>query len=166
MSTSGPRSAEFPMAFTEREFMRGALWAWLAFLILLPLTLATSVVLWSTDPKTAFGGFIWGLTIGGFALIFAAPISLIVMALGTWPFRWVGRSLRRVRSFAAHILVYCALGVAFGTGTAFRHGHLVLSVGWRRHRLRGRCGDPGRMGDHRTPRPPRRPGTRRPTEGH
>jgi len=117
------------MAFTEREFMRGALWAWLAFLILLPLTLATSVVLWSTDPKTAFGGFIWGLTIGGFALIFAAPISLIVMALGTWPFRWVGRSLRRVRSFAAHILVYCALGVAFGTGAAFATATLSFLVG-------------------------------------
>ncbi|REJ05415.1 hypothetical protein DY023_09150 [Microbacterium bovistercoris] len=117
------------MAFTEQEFMRGALWAWLMFLILLPLMFATSLVPWSTDPKSAFGGFVWGLTIGGFALIFAAPVSLVVMALGTWPFRWVGRALQRVSSFAAHMLAYCALGVAFGIGAAFATACLSVPSG-------------------------------------
>ncbi|MFE6733493.1 hypothetical protein [Microbacterium sp. NPDC057650] len=122
MNTESPRSAEMPMAFTEREFMRGALWAWLAFLILLPLTLATSLLPLYIDPARAVGGFFVGLLIGVLALFLAAPIGLVMMVLGIWPLRLIGRVLQRVRSFAVHLLVYCAVGAAAGVGTGFVAG--------------------------------------------
>jgi hypothetical protein len=118
-SVSTPRSSEYPMAFTEREFMRGALWAWGMFLILYPLSWAASLAPSYMDPKGAFSGFVWGLSIGSISLIVAGPIGLVVMALCTWPFRWIGRALQRVRSFTVQLLLYCAIGTGFGLGAAF-----------------------------------------------
>ena len=100
MSAGGhipPRTAELPMAFTVAEFVRGAVAAWVAFLVL-----ATA----------AYAAVIQGYVV--VATAFYVPWSLGAALVGSPAAYLLGRSLRRVRRIAVHIAAFAALGAAVG----------------------------------------------------
>ncbi|MBO9626748.1 MAG: hypothetical protein J7484_10275 [Microbacterium sp.] len=113
-----PRTAAEPMAFTNDELMRGGLWAWAYFLLLLVLGMGvlsglTAIDSSSADPGTAVTSFLLFAVV---ALIIGAPVSLILMPVGVMLAKPLGHLLRRTRRMSVHVVVYAALGAAVGFG--------------------------------------------------
>lgn len=93
-----PRTAELPMAFTAWEFLRGAIFTYVSFVL---ATMAFSI--W---------GFVWGVIV---ALVFAAPIAFVTTILVGIPFSFIaGTSLRRVKTRWIHLAAHAAAGTIAG----------------------------------------------------
>jgi len=92
-----PRTAQLPMAFTFAEFVRGAVAAWLAYLLL-----ATVVYL----------GVLQGYVV--VAAMFFVPISAVALVVGSFPAYLLGWSLRRVRPLLPHLVAFGLFGAAVG----------------------------------------------------
>lgn len=113
------------MAFTGKEFARGAFAAWVVFMVLLFSTLVVAGVLESGEP--------WGppLSVITLYLIYGIPIGALVSAVVTFvmsPVAWaIGRGLRRQPRLPAHVAAYLLLGSAIGVLLVF--GSAVVSRG-------------------------------------
>jgi len=96
-----PRTDAEPMAFTGREFFRGAVAAWIRAMILTT--------------------FAWTMCTGGLGIIFATPIVVVAASAATVLFAvlaWaLGRALRRVRRIGIHLLLFAVLGALIGGAT-------------------------------------------------
>ncbi len=94
---ASPRTAELPMAFTTAEFIRGAMAAWIGFVVL-----ATGV---------------YALLLQAMVVVAAAfyiPWSVGATIVGA-PAAWLlGWSLRRVRPMAVHLAAFAVFGAAVG----------------------------------------------------
>lgn len=88
------------MAFTFREFARGACVAWVWFL------------LFSTLASTAI--FHWGALI---ALMYAVPWSLAALLIGSPLAYGLGRVMRSIASVPGHLVVFTAFGAVVGIST-------------------------------------------------
>ncbi len=125
---SSPRTAEEPMAFTNDELLRGGLWAWAYFLLLLVLGMGVLSGLMAIDTGTADPGsvVISFLLFAVVALMIGAPVSLILLPVGVMLAKPLGHLLRRTRRVSVHVVVYAALGTAVGFGyvAIFRAGNL------------------------------------------
>lgn len=107
-----PRTAEEPLAFTPLELTKGAMWTWLAFLVILELGLTVCAITIQVGmPSGAFlaTGYMMVLVLG-YATLYVGGIGLLVTVALT-PVAWMlGRMLRRQRSVPLHLLAYTALG--------------------------------------------------------
>jgi hypothetical protein len=93
-----PRSDSEPMTFTRSEFLRGAIAAWVWFLILHQVALLFPLV-----------GYGW------FALYATLPWSVGALVLGS-PFAYVlGLRLRKQSRVAWHLVAFTVLGLIVGT---------------------------------------------------
>lgn len=101
-----PRSDAEPMAFRDREFLRGAVAAWGWYLI----SMVIVSVMW--------------LTALPYVLIFGVPVSAV--ALLAWsPFAYMlGTALRRVRRVSVHLIAFSLFGAIVGAIT------MMLFVGF------------------------------------
>lgn len=114
-----------PMAFTGKEFARGAFAAWLTFMVLLLSTLIVTAILESGEP--------WGspLSMIFVYLVYGIPIGALVsavVALLMSPVAWaIGRGLRRQPRLLMHLAAYLLLGAAIGLLLVF--GSAVVSRG-------------------------------------
>ncbi|UIN31761.1 hypothetical protein [Microbacterium binotii] len=95
-----PRTNAAPMAFTFREFARGACMAWLWFLLF--STLASAAMLYS-------GALI--------ALIYAVPWSLAALLIGSPLAYGLGWMLRTAASVPLHLVAFTVFGAVVGIGT-------------------------------------------------
>ena len=89
------RTAAEPMAFTNGEFLRGAVTAWLLFVAF---------------DAVAFGTLFFpsGLML---VAVVAAPVSFLALLVFAMPAWWLGRSLRRQRRVAVHLTVFAGFGL-------------------------------------------------------
>lgn len=94
----GPRTADLPMAFTAWEFLRGAIFTYVVFI------LATMTV------------SLWVYVVGALiALIFAGPIALVTTILVGIPCSLLaGMSLRKVTATWVHLAAHVGAGVVAG----------------------------------------------------
>lgn len=88
------------MAFTFREFARGACRAWLWFLLL--STLASTAMLH------------WGALV---ALMYAVPWSVAALLIGSPLACALGWMMRRTASVPRHLVAFTAFGAVVGIGT-------------------------------------------------
>ena len=109
MTATDVRTAAAPMAFTGREFARGAFGAWVIFMVLLFAALVISG--FADRPDSPFS-LIFVL------LLYGIPIGAIVSAVVTLvcsPVAWfIGRALRRQQQLPMHIAAYLLLGATIG----------------------------------------------------
>lgn len=107
-----PRTADEPMAFTVDEFLRGTVAAWLWFNALFTVALGIGQAATQSD--------VWGPWWSGIVmiLVWSVPIALIASGIVTllccgaaW---WLGRALRRERSYLTHAACYAGLGWLIG----------------------------------------------------
>jgi hypothetical protein len=97
-AAQNPRTAELPMAFTPWEFVRGAVFTYVSFVL---ATMAFSI--W---------GFVWGVIV---AFVFAAPIAFVTTILvGMPPSFLAGMLLRRVRTTWVHLAAHAGAGTIAG----------------------------------------------------
>lgn len=110
-STSSPRSAEEPMAFSAGELWRGLAFAWCIFMVLLMgYLLIMMIVEAATTPSGSADASGW-LVLLFLVIVASAGAWALGAALLGAPVAWlVGRSLRRVRQVPVHLLVYAAFG--------------------------------------------------------
>lgn len=106
---ASPRTDAEPMAFTQTEFLRGALSAWLWFL-------ALSAIL-QVFPA---GGWL------PVVFLYTAPWSVLALLVGLPFAHLIGRAMRRVTAVGAHMLVFTVFGLAIGAAATFT----ALGVGW------------------------------------
>lgn len=112
----GIRSADSPMEFTPGEFCRGALAAWIIFMLLLVCVLTVLGVLQS--------GALWGPPLSGVPLylMFGIPVGGVVSAVITLVaapvVRLIARRLSRTSRIGIHLVVHAALGVLLGLAVA------------------------------------------------
>ncbi|GAA3903079.1 hypothetical protein [Microbacterium invictum] len=111
MSEPLPRTAAEPMAFTQTEFLRGALSAWLWFLLL----------------DISVYGIIFFPMGAAVAAMFAVPWSAAAVAVFAFPAWLLGRALRRRARVAVHVAAFAALGVVVGVITTATY--LVVATG-------------------------------------
>jgi hypothetical protein len=94
----GPRTADLPMAFTAWEFLRGAIFTYVSFVL---ATMAFSI--W---------GFVWGVIL---AFVYAAPVAFVTTILVGIPLSFLaGMALRRVRATWVHLVAHAASGTIAG----------------------------------------------------
>lgn len=127
-STQSPRTADEPMAFNLLDLIKGALWAWLVFLVVLGLGLTVfAIVTEVRAPSGAFFATAYAIVLMlGYSALYAGGIGLVVTVVLT-PVAWMlGRVLRRQRSIRLHLLAYTALG---GAIAALAAGYLTV-IGW------------------------------------
>lgn len=99
---SSPRTTAEPMAFTRAEFVRGAIAAWVLFLLLHQFVLLFRV---------SYFGFL--------ALYWTFPWSVAMLLLGSPVAYALGRALRRQARVVWHFLAFTVLGLVVGAaGTA------------------------------------------------
>ncbi|MBN9177197.1 MAG: hypothetical protein J0I43_07505 [Microbacterium sp.] len=110
-ATVSPRSDADPMAFTGREFFRGAVSAWI----------------WAMSLTT----IVWTVCTGGIGIAVALPIvvpaasaATVLFAVLAWT---LGRALRRVRRVGIHLLLFALLGALVGAATTA--GYSLLDAG-------------------------------------
>jgi hypothetical protein len=119
------------MAFTAGEFFRGAMSAWLWFLVL--STLGYVPLMYSLLP---------------ILVLVTTFVSLLAAVVGSGPAYLIGRALRSVRATAVHVLVFAVYGLVLGVvATAVTpdvagdgHGRLLRALRLARadHRVRDR----------------------------
>ncbi len=112
---SGPRTADLPMAFTAWEFLRGAIFTYVVFI------LATMTV------------SLWAYVIGAiYALVFAGPIALVTTILVGIPLSLLaGMLLRKVTATWVHLVAHAAAGVVAGfAGLSIYLGVTDGSLSW------------------------------------
>lgn len=95
-----PRTDAVPMAFTAGEFIRGALYAWLWFL------------LFSTLALVPIGGMMSWI-----ALVYTGPWSVGALPLGSPLAYGLGRVLQHNPSVPLHIALFSAFGAFVGIVT-------------------------------------------------
>jgi len=107
----GLRTTEHPMAFTAWEFIRGALLAWLFFVLLAPL----AVTIGMTNPASITATFAYLPMILIIAPLYAVPWSAgALLALGVPLALVLGLLLRGVASVRLHLICFAALGAFVG----------------------------------------------------
>lgn len=123
-----PRTADEPMAFTPLDLAKGALWAWLAFMILLELGLMVfAIIAQASAPSGAFLATGYAIILMlGYSALYAGGIGMVVTVVVT-PVAWMlGRMLRRHKAIRLHLLAYTALG---GMIAGLAAGYLT-AIGW------------------------------------
>lgn len=121
ITRGSPRTAAEPMAFTWREFRRGALTAWGVFNVLAPVVIAALTVV-IESPTGSAGAAVYVLV---FAPLLLVPISFAALVVLGAPLAYaLGRGLRRTASEGAHLAAFVALGAVVGA-TA---GAIVLTA--------------------------------------
>lgn len=95
--TPSPRSDSEPMRFTRWEFVRGAIAAWVWFLVLHQLLLLI--------PLAGYG--LWGL----YATV---PWSIGVLLIGSPAALALGWAMRRQPKVPLHLLAFAAFGLILG----------------------------------------------------
>lgn len=131
LASSPVRSPEKPMAFTNDEFLRGGITAWLVFMALLVCGEAVHLNLMMA-PGSGFSvpehAMALLLSVFGVALI-AAFVSGVALPVGLALVLPVARAMSRVRSIAVHLALYVALGLAVAGAyvAACTRGQLSLS---------------------------------------
>lgn len=108
-----------PVAVHRVDVVRGAGFAWLAFLILLFLLMLTTTVVGTIADGTQSPGanvdaLSLGLSYAFFAVVFALLPSAAVTAVGTFAAALLAHALRRVRSIPVHLAAYTGVGAAIG----------------------------------------------------
>lgn len=101
MNETSPRTPAEPMAFTRTEFLRGALSAWLWFLLL----------------DLSVYGIIFFPTGAAVAAMFAVPWSAGAVVIFAFPAWLLGRALRRRAHVGVHVAAFAALGAVIGVIT-------------------------------------------------
>ncbi|MCR2827848.1 hypothetical protein [Microbacterium sp. zg.Y909] len=86
------------MAFTIAEFVRGAVAAWIAYLVL---------------ATVAYLALLQGYVV--VAAVFYVPVSAAALVLGSFPAYLLGWSLRRSRRIAVHLVAFVVYGAAVGS---------------------------------------------------
>ena len=136
MSTMGsPRTPKRPMAFTAAELSRGAVWAWLSFLILLtslfvvPTLISLVASLWSPAsldglPPTG-GAMLGGLQYLIIVLVIGGTISGLVTLVAAPLAGAIGRRLAGTRPAWIHASAYLLLGAVVGGAVGLGIGALV-----------------------------------------
>ncbi|WP_223586371.1 hypothetical protein [Microbacterium sp. OVT16B] len=111
-----PRTQARPMAFTDREALRGGIDVWWIFLVFLVIGIGVwCTALDLTDGVETSPSNINVFLFAAFcALVIGGTISLIVMPVGVMLAIPLGRALSRSRRLWVHIVVYTALGIAIG----------------------------------------------------
>ncbi|MFC8683220.1 hypothetical protein ACFT30_17015 [Microbacterium ureisolvens] len=116
---ASPRTDAEPMAATREEVLRGALWALFAFNVLLLVVVIAAVTPAASEALARDAGYVvsalwlWILVVGTSAIV-GLGVSMLVVLAGL-PVAWaLSRRLRRVRSVAAHLWAWAALGAAIG----------------------------------------------------
>lgn len=106
-----PTAAE-PMAFSGVEVVKGAIWTWLSFMVVLEMGMAIYMIVQTSEAtsETFLAGAYFAVLVLGYVAIYGGLVSLLATIVLT-PVAWViGRMLRRQRSLGLHLLVYTALG--------------------------------------------------------
>lgn len=107
------RTPELPMAFSAWEFIRGALLAWLAFLLLAPIMFMLAVAIMGA--AASFGDFaVSAVVFGLMGLITIFPWAIAALIVGSPLAFLLGRSLRRVTRISVHLLLFAAFGLLLG----------------------------------------------------
>jgi hypothetical protein len=103
------RSPIEPMAFTRAEFMRGAVAAWVWFLVLHSAMFSIWIGIYVVVA--------WSVTL---------PWSLLALFLGSPLAYLLGKALRSQRLIVVHLTAFTLLGLTLGAATATA----ALLVGW------------------------------------
>lgn len=99
-AAASPRTAELPMAFTPREFVRGALMAWAWFLILSTVFFIPLFFVW-----------FW------FPAMYTVPFSLAALMIGSIPAYALGLALRGIAAVPVHLAAFTVFGLIVGVAT-------------------------------------------------
>ena len=115
-----PRSPHEPMAFSRDDFFRGAMWTLCAFVALLVtaeilVSVISDVVARTASPMPVASSTLALLPLTvGYTVVIAGIVGAVCLVLGS-PLAYVlARSMRRVRSIAAHVVVFASFGAVFG----------------------------------------------------
>lgn len=110
------RTPELPMAFSAWEFIRGALLAWLAFLLLAPIMFMLAVAVIGV---ASFGDFVVSAVLFGLmGVITIFPWAIAALIVSSPLAFLLGQSLRRVTSISVHLLLFAAFGLLLGVVSA------------------------------------------------
>ncbi|MBS1672601.1 MAG: hypothetical protein JSS74_01380 [Actinobacteria bacterium] len=143
VQATSPRTPERPMAFTNAELRRGALWTWLTFVILLALlfvmlALRTALIaapvqgsLTGIDAeasRASVGAALWGaiLTVIVVTMIGGTVSGLMTLMVRPLAGR-LGTRMAGVRPFWKHLLAHGLLGAVAGAVTGAALTALLFS---------------------------------------
>lgn len=116
--TGAPRrTSALPMAFSAGEFIRGALLAWLVFMLLAPIMFMVAVAI--IGAPASVGDFLFSAVfialMGAFTIL---PWAVGALAIGSPLAFLLGRSLRRTGRISVHLLLFTAFGLLLGLVSA------------------------------------------------
>jgi len=121
-----PQTPASPWAFSVPEFVRGAIIAWAAFVVVASLTHG-SILAWdfarASDEQSPLTTLLASIYLAVFSLPWMLPWTVAGLVIGAPIAFGIGRLLRRERRRAVHLLAFATLG--FLVGLAF-----LLLQGW------------------------------------
>ncbi|WP_292768856.1 hypothetical protein [Microbacterium sp. UBA3486] len=110
-SRPSPRTAEQPMAFSWREFWRGAVATWITFNVL--FLLVTTLVL-TIMSRSLQGVFSILIMVAWFQLLFVVAVSALATVIGGAAAFGLGRLLRTTAGMRRHLVAFAGLGLIIG----------------------------------------------------
>lgn len=124
-----------PMAYERVDVVRGGLWAWLAFMVLLVVAtaIATGVDTVGGAPENTLAAGYMFVMVVGFVVPIGGAVSLCITFAGMPLAALLARALRRTRSLAAHLVAFAALGALTGAAVVLVHTAVFAggsSVSW------------------------------------
>ncbi|NYF28391.1 MULTISPECIES: hypothetical protein [unclassified Microbacterium] len=106
-----PRTTEQPMAFSRREFWRGAVATWITFNALFLLVTTVVLAIMSRSLQTVFSILI---LVAWFQLLFVVATSALATVIGSGAAFVLGRLLRTTAGMRQHLIAFAGLGLVVG----------------------------------------------------
>lgn len=112
--------------FTRAQLWRGALHAWLAFMVLMLTTFFVALVVpplvTNATPALSADTIVFqSLLLVGYAAVIGGVVAFVVTLVGTPVAALLALALRRVRGLAWHVVAFAAFGAAIG---------LIVAIAW------------------------------------